>query len=65
MKSLERAARRFGIESPDRRLMRAKIIDQGTGYGGLADAPFIGTNEDDCWSGHSVTLPDEVTDATA
>ena len=51
----------FGIEGADRRLMRAEIIEQGAGDGGLADAALVGAHENDCWPGHSATLQNEVT----
>jgi hypothetical protein len=36
--------------------MGAEIIEQGASDSGLSDAPFIGADENDSWSGHGVTL---------
>jgi hypothetical protein len=42
--------------------MGAEVIDQGAGDGGLTDAAFVGSDENDSRSGHSGTLQDEMTD---
>src|SRR5450759_925970 len=52
METLQRAARPFGIEGPGRRLTGAEIVEQCAGDGGLADAPLVGTDENDSWFGH-------------
>src|SRR5450755_365445 len=52
MKTLERAARRFGVEGARRRTMRAEIIEQRAGDGGFSNTALIGADEDDCGSGH-------------
>jgi hypothetical protein len=59
MEALERAARRFGIEGARRGVMGAEIIEQGAGDRGLSDAPFVGADENDSWSGHRAALKSE------
>ena len=56
MEALERAARRLGIEGARRHLMGAEIVEQGAGDRRLADASFVGTDENDCWFGHANIL---------
>ena len=52
METLERAARRIGIEGPGRRMIGAEIVKQGAGDGGLADATLVATDENDSRFGH-------------
>ena len=52
VEALQRAARRFRIESPQRDIMGAEVVEQRARDGRFAHTAFIGTDENDCWLGH-------------
>jgi hypothetical protein len=57
MKALECSIARFSIECPRRYFMGAQIIQQRTGDRGLANAPFVRTDEDNGWLAHCFVPP--------
>jgi len=56
MEALQRPARMFRIEGADGDLIDGEIIEQSAGDRGLADAPFVCTNENDGRFGHGALV---------